>query len=103
MEEHQLKTVKYLETFLINLSRGTGLEGLTGIPIKNKLVVRPLLPFSKNEIIEYSKKKNLKWREDASNKSDIYLRNALRHHVIPKLKEINPQFLNNFGNTINHH
>ncbi|RZV57915.1 MAG: tRNA lysidine(34) synthetase TilS [Flavobacteriaceae bacterium] len=89
-----------LETFLINLSRGTGLDGLIGIPLKNKKIVRPLLFFSRATIEKYAKDHKLKWREDTSNESDKYLRNALRIHVIPTLKELNPQLLPNFENTI---
>jgi tRNA(Ile)-lysidine synthase len=91
-----------LETFLINLSRGTGLEGLTGIPIQNDKIFRPLLPFSREEIEDYATKNNIKWREDSSNASDKYLRNKFRHDVIPILKEINPNFLVSFENTISH-
>ncbi len=91
-----------LETFLINLSRGTGLDGLIGIPERNNKVVRPLLKFSREDIENYARSNQLKWREDTSNASDKYLRNALRHHVIPKLKELNPQFLSNFQNTNAH-
>lgn len=88
-----------LETFLINLSRGTGLEGLTAIPEINDNIVRPVLQFSREEIEAYAKDNNLKWREDSSNVSTQYLRNKLRLDVIPKLKEINPQFLQNFNKT----
>ena len=88
-----------LETFLINLSRGTGLEGLTGIPETNNKLVRPLLPFSREDIETYAKTKNLNWREDSSNASTKYLRNKLRHDVIPILKEVNPQLLQNFNKT----
>ncbi|WP_034040124.1 tRNA lysidine(34) synthetase TilS [Wocania ichthyoenteri] len=90
-----------LETFLINLSRGTGLEGLTGIPAVNNKLARPLLPFSREVIEIYAKAKKLKWREDSSNASTKYLRNKLRHDVIPILKEVNPQLLQNFQNTLN--
>ena len=90
-----------LETFLINFTRGTGLEGLTGIPEINGKFVRPLLPFS-NEVIEaYAKENNIKWREDSSNKSVKYLRNKLRHEVIPILKEINSSLLQSFQSTLN--
>lgn len=85
-----------LETFLINLSRGTGLDGLTGIPEVNDKIVRPLLPFSRDEIINYAKTNKLKWREDSSNDSTKYLRNKMRLEVIPKMKATNPQFLQNF-------
>ena len=78
-----------LETFLINLSRGTGLEGLTGIPEQNENIIRPLLQFSRQEIENYAKENNIKWREDSSNASDKYLRNKIRHHLVPMLKELN--------------
>jgi len=91
-----------LETFLINLSRGTGLDGLIAIPEINEAIVRPLLLFSREEIEAYANANNLKWREDASNTSTKYLRNKLRLEVVPKLKEINPQLLQNFNQTIAH-
>ncbi|WP_191860846.1 tRNA lysidine(34) synthetase TilS [Hanstruepera ponticola] len=91
-----------LETFLINLTRGTGLEGLTGIPETNDHIVRPLLPFSREMILEYAESNNLVWREDSSNASTKYFRNKLRHDVIPILKELNPQLLQSFDKTQNH-
>ena len=91
-----------LETFLINLSRGTGLDGLTGIPTINDKIFRPLLPFSREEIENYANENNLKWREDSSNTSDKYLRNKIRHHLVPILKEINPHFLDAFQKTQSH-
>lgn len=91
-----------LETFLINFTRGTGLNGLTGIPIVNEKIVRPLLPFSRDEILEYANVKEIVWREDSSNIKRKYLRNKLRHDVIPMLKEINPQLLDNFQDTLSH-
>ena len=89
-----------LETFLINFTRGSGLEGLTGIPQQNGNVIRPLLPFSRNEIEAFAKENNIQWREDSSNALDKYLRNKLRHDVIPVLKELNPSLLDSFENTI---
>ncbi|WP_340065783.1 tRNA lysidine(34) synthetase TilS [Ascidiimonas aurantiaca] len=88
-----------LETFLINLSRGTGLEGLAGIPARNESIRRPLLPFSKKEIEAYAQKHKLAWREDGSNKETKYLRNQIRHEVVPRLKELAPSFLENFKTT----
>ncbi len=88
-----------LETFLINLSRGTGLEGLTGIPEINDNIVRPLLPFSREDIKTYAIKNKFNWRDDSSNASTKYLRNELRHNVIPILKGINPKLLQNFEKT----
>lgn len=84
-----------LETILINLIRGTGLDGLIGIPQINENIVRPLLPFSRADIEKYIKKHNLQWREDASNASTKYVRNKIRHEVVPVLKEINPNLLKN--------
>ncbi|GAA4282308.1 tRNA lysidine(34) synthetase TilS [Gaetbulibacter aestuarii] len=89
-----------LETFLINFSRGTGLEGLTGIPEVNGLFVRPLLPFSNDSIRSFAENNKIAWREDSSNVSVKYLRNKLRHEVIPILKEINPSLLESFQNTL---
>ncbi|MFP4845873.1 tRNA lysidine(34) synthetase TilS [Winogradskyella sp. PE311] len=89
-----------LETFLINLTRGTGLNGLTGIPLVNNNVIRPLLNYSRETIIKYALDNNILWREDRSNESRKYLRNKLRHDVVPILKEINPNLLESFQNTI---
>ena len=89
-----------LETFLINLSRGTGLDGLTGIPDQNDKIIRPLLVFSRNEIETFANENAILWREDSSNASDKYLRNKLRHDVVPILKELNPSFLSSFEKTV---
>lgn len=88
-----------LETFLINLSRGTGIEGLTGIPAQNDKVVRPLLNFSSIQIENYASENKVHWREDSSNASDTYLRNKIRHNLIPIFKELNPNFLSSFQKT----
>lgn len=90
------------ETFLINFTRGTGIDGLVGIPEKNGKVIRPLLPFSRDKIICYAKENEIIWREDASNATTKYLRNKIRHKIVPILKEENPQFLNSFQSTLNH-
>ena len=89
-----------LETFLINFTRGSGLDGLIGIPEQNDKIVRPLLIFSRNEIETFAQENNIAWREDSSNSSDKYLRNKLRHDVIPILKELNSSLLSSFENTI---
>ncbi|WP_396600809.1 tRNA lysidine(34) synthetase TilS [Algibacter sp. R77976] len=90
-----------LETFLINFTRGTGIDGLTGIPEINEKFVRPLLPFSSEDIATYAETNKITWRDDSSNKSVKYLRNKLRHQVIPILKEINPSLLQSFQSTLN--
>jgi len=91
-----------LETFLINLSRGTGLDGLTGIPKHNEKLIRPLLAFGRNEIESYAVTNKITWREDSSNASDDYLRNKIRHNLIPVLKELNANFLTSFEKTQNY-
>lgn len=88
-----------LETFLINLSRGTGLEGLVGIPEQNDKIIRPLLLFSRQEIANYAAVNTIQWREDSSNASDKYLRNKIRHDLVPLFKELNPQFIASFQKT----
>lgn len=90
-----------IETFFINLSRGTGLDGLTGIPVQNDKIIRPLLKCTRIEIENFAKNNKVEWREDASNASDKYLRNKIRHHLTPILSEINPSFGSSFQQTIN--
>ncbi|WP_282072113.1 tRNA lysidine(34) synthetase TilS [Polaribacter atrinae] len=91
-----------LETFLINLTRGAGLDGLTGIPEINGNIVRPLLKFSRNDILTFVKENNISWREDKSNASTKYIRNKIRHQIVPILKEINPSLLETFDKTTAH-
>lgn len=91
-----------IETFLINLIRGTGLEGLTGIPAQNGSVIRPLLIFSRQEIESFAIDNGIEWREDSSNASDKYMRNKLRHHLVPMLKDLNPDFLATFQKSQNY-
>ncbi|MEB8328931.1 tRNA lysidine(34) synthetase TilS [Flavobacteriaceae bacterium KMM 6897] len=88
-----------LETFLINLSRGTGIDGLTGIPEKTTGISRPLLKYSRVKIEAYANEQKLEWREDSSNQETKYLRNKIRHQIVPLLKELHPTFLNNFNQT----
>ncbi|CAM1358133.1 tRNA lysidine(34) synthetase TilS [Tenacibaculum xiamenense] len=89
-----------LETFLINFSRGSGIDGLTGIPQQNGYILRPFLQFSREEIAVYAAENSILWREDASNSETKYLRNKLRHTIIPILKEMNPSILKSFGKTV---
>jgi tRNA(Ile)-lysidine synthase len=83
-----------IETFFINLFRNSGPAGLRGIPLKNEMIVRPLLFATRQEIQDYAKEKNLQFREDSSNLTDAYFRNRLRHHLIPLLHEQIPGFHN---------
>lgn len=89
-----------LETLLINLTRGTGLEGLTGIPTINGQIIRPLLAFTRDEIHNFAIKNNINWREDKSNASTKYFRNKIRHQVVPVLKELNPNLMQTFDKTL---
>ena len=82
-----------LETFILNLSRASGIEGLLGIKSVNKNVVRPLLIFSKDDLIKFARENSVKWREDSSNIKNDYLRNKIRNNIIPQLKELHPDFL----------
>ncbi len=91
MKENRLETLvtahhadDNLETFIINLSRGTGIEGLRGIPSKTSIITRPLFPFSRNQIKAFAKKEALKWREDSTNQETVHLRNKIRHEVVPR-------------------
>ena len=91
-----------LETFFINLSRGTGLRGLTGIPEINDKTVRPLLNFSREEILNYAKDNKISWREDSSNKKSDYLRNKVRLEVLPEYKKLTDSVLSSFQQTQYH-
>lgn len=81
-----------IETFFINLLRGTGVRGLAGIPVKRDNIIRPLMNFTREEIISFAIENNVPWREDSSNSQTKYLRNKLRHKILPLLKEIEPDF-----------
>lgn len=80
-----------VETLLLNLVRGSGLQGLTGIPPRREAVVRPMLCLTQEEICAYAEARRVPYREDSSNESNDYLRNRLRHEVTPLLREMNPQ------------
>lgn len=80
------------ETILFNFIRGTGLTGLKGMQILNEKLWRPLLPFSKKEILEYCQMHQLAFCVDESNFDKKYTRNFLRHQIIPELIKINPNF-----------
>jgi len=81
-----------IETIFINLTRGTGINGITGISPVNGNIIRPLLFATREQIEEYALKNNLKYRNDSSNESTVFVRNIIRHNIIPKLKKINPSF-----------
>lgn len=79
-----------LETVIFNLTRGSSSAGLCGIPIKRDIFVRPLLFCTREQIEEYCKEKSIDFVTDSTNLTDEYVRNKIRHNVIPVLKSINP-------------
>lgn len=81
-----------IETFFINLLRGTGLKGLTGISRHNGRIVRPLMFASRKDIMEYAIRHHIPFREDSTNRSTKYLRNKVRLGLIPMIREITPAF-----------
>ena len=91
-----------LETFIINLSKASGIRGLSGIPQSENGIIRPLLGFSKNEIYDFAKENHIEFREDQSNQKTDYLRNKIRHNIVPELEKINSDFLTNFSKSINY-
>lgn len=92
----------HIETFFINLSRGSGLEGLSGIPSYSSVTVRPLLDFSRKQIMEYAKHNKINWREDSSNAEIKYDRNYLRHKVLPNYFDLKQGVRENVLKSINH-
>jgi len=89
-----------LETFMINLSKASGIKGLSGIPINENNIIRPLLTISKDEIYKFAKENQVEYREDLSNQKTDYLRNKIRHNVVPELEKINDNFLQNFAKSM---
>ncbi len=79
-----------LETVIFNLSRGTGPDGLCGIPPKRDIFIRPLIFCTRQNIEEYCSENGIPYVTDSTNLSDDYTRNKIRHNIIPVLKEINP-------------
>lgn len=87
------------ETVLLNLTRGTALKGLCGIPEQRDSLIRPLLSVTREEVLAYLQQHDLPHREDSTNQEDGCLRNRLRHHVLPLLKQENPGLLCSLGRT----
>lgn len=79
-----------IETALLNLIRGTGINGLTGIKPKNGDIVRPLLCVSKEDILNYAERENIPYIVDSSNLEDEFMRNKIRLQILPLLKSLNP-------------
>ncbi|MFA9388712.1 MAG: tRNA lysidine(34) synthetase TilS [Prolixibacteraceae bacterium] len=97
---HHLDDV--LETFILNLSRGTGIRGLSGIQSKAGKVLRPLLFASRTDIEKYAREMEYAWRHDASNDDVHFKRNKVRHKILPLFTELNPSFRQNLQRTIHY-
>lgn len=100
---HKVATAHHLndqlETVLFYLSKGSGIKGIAGIPLKKGQIIRPLLFSSRAEIVSYAHKNRIRWREDRSNKDIKYKRNFIRHELIPAMEHLNPSLINTFGRT----
>lgn len=87
-----------VETMLFNLARGTSLKGLCGIPVKREPnIIRPLIECTRNEIEEYCEKNEVPFITDSTNLSDCYMRNHIRHKLLPDFEKVNSAFLQNMS------
>ena len=89
-----------IETFLLNLLRGTSIKGASGIPKFRDVFYRPLLTFNKADLLCYAEQNNIEFRNDSSNNEVKYKRNLLRNKIIPDLEKINSSFKENMSNFI---
>ena len=96
------------ETLILNLLRGTGLKGLCGmresspLPGSEALLIRPMLSFSRAEILEYARSQGIHWREDSTNSDSAYKRNLIRNEVFPHFEKVNPSFLETLASDMRH-
>lgn len=88
-----------VETFLGHALRGSGLNGLSSLREVEANIIRPLLGVSHEVLKNYAHKKNLEWREDASNQTDDYQRNRIRHHILPNLDDVSETWQQGIKNT----
>lgn len=91
-----------LETFLINLSRGSGIKGLGGMKLCQNQMFRPLLSMKREEIVAFAKAHQISWREDETNQTNDYVRNFIRNEISPLLNQLHPAFLDNFEKSNTH-
>lgn len=90
-----------VETFFLNLTRGSGIDSLSSIQMKNKNIIRPILNITRNDIEEYARSNNLKFVEDSSNSKNIYKRNIVRNELFPVINRLKPDFLKSFNHIFN--
>lgn len=88
-----------VETFLLNLMRGAGINGMKGIPVKNGYIVRPLLSVSRDIILDYLQAINQGYVTDSTNLEDEYMRNKIRLNILPLMKEVNPSVMETIQET----
>jgi tRNA(Ile)-lysidine synthase len=91
-----------IETFFINLLRSSGMDGLKGIAAKQGFVRRPLLFATREAIRQYATKEKIRYREDSSNAGDDYLRNKIRHKLLPVLEELNSGYREHIAQSMQH-
>ncbi len=91
-----------IETFFINLIRGTGIKGLSGIKPAHRSLIRPLLGFSRTEIEQYCVFNKLNYRTDSTNLESVYMRNKVRHQILPLFKDLNPSFMDTMEANMKH-
>jgi tRNA(Ile)-lysidine synthase len=89
-----------IESFLFNFTRGSGIRGLSGIPVKRDNIIRPLINTSKHEINAYIISHQIAFREDESNDKLDYKRNFIRHKIIPLFENVHPGFSSNAGHSL---
>lgn len=89
-----------VETLFINLIRGTGIKGLTGIKERSGYIIRPLIKFTREMISQYVAQEGVPYRDDSSNDKNYYSRNRIRNNVFPEIEKINPSFLKTIGRNI---
>lgn len=91
-----------IETFFINLLRGSGIAGLSGMPENKNNIVRPLLPYSRKEIAQFAYEHAVEYRDDKSNFKLDYQRNEIRHLILPTMEKIDATYLKRFEKSIHH-
>ncbi len=89
-----------IETLLMHFFRGTGIHGLSGIPLKQRHIIRPLLFAKKQDILDYARDQSLEWVEDSSNDTEQYTRNYVRHSLIPAIRQVYPEVQANLAGNI---
>ncbi len=91
-----------VETFMLNITRGTGIRGVSGMQELRKNILRPMLGISRDDIEHYAQECCVEWRNDYTNKETIYLRNKIRHEILPLFEEVNPSFFETMKKNMEH-